>query len=1472
MYLVKIYTNELSKKNFTMDNKYEILRSIWLKFIETPQEYVEERQKLLDEFLMRFIHLRVTEKESNYEDFGDWSMVGSLIVHHFMSDIHQICQSIQKSSEYNMKTDISDDDTEIIDKLHEYLLKGRGWKLLFLLSNIGMQGVTCTKELINLVISLFPVCLQIQAYSLNSNDLKDEEKKIVDLMIISLLEIIMTVLLWILKLTEIPINNENLITVIQEISVFSDDENSSLISDLISCIELRKNEIVCNITNKPLLYSSCIEDLDHHVDILELQPVHKVINKTPPCCVSIMCNLLLNIRTSSKSDEINLKAIEALQKCGLCCCMNFNSILNSLLKMLPDSSQIIQVGIIRLIEKTILKQFDLKDEEKKIVDLMIISLLEIIMTVLLWILKLTEIPINNENLITVIQEISVFSDDENSSLISDLISCIELRKNEIVCNITNKPLLYSSCIEDLDHHVDILELQPVHKVINKTPPCCVSIMCNLLLNIRTSSKSDEINLKAIEALQKCGLCCCMNFNSILNSLLKMLPDSSQIIQFLHYEQEYHLPSESSEEIDIADEGYDADIEIEENLSMNVSSFIFQGILKIIFNNLESILVSSLPECRELQGYIMELFFLVGQYSITEEELQLFFNFFKVSLAPVDTLLNGLNRLIKSLPKAPSEYIIFPTKNISNVSENYDDDSFNLLQVEDHHPLKIRLSLLDNSETELCSWKCATALFPLCDDSIWHPFENGFSVTLWLSIGSPLVSKDYSHEVSEHWKDKGSFISMLSSEETDCQMKRVGTLHVLSIGTELMFETWIDPQCGSLIFRITKCASDGSYYCLAETSCHKLIEPHKWQHITINYKQIKKEETIADIIVIVDGYKVSKFFLHYSNQSEKFQHSYVLFGHNGKKFYSSSYYIGNLMFFQDNVLTREHSYYLSQLGPDIRNITDCHLESQLKFFPQSLVPLMLESDISVEALTCMKIPSLVILQEKLLATYSPKKPNILSTYPNIFNTVVSLLASFTGISPPFKVGTDDQRPSQQQPVDKVIKFNIKNVHTMKSLLHSIETMGGIKSILFLFGRVVECSSEEKSHADALELLFYLLQKDAKIYTTFQEINGMLLVKQVLESEKCITSYLMLQVFLNACISGTILQIDSSNGAAFVDSNSKSVIINPLMFKEMIICWKIWEKIDTEVLKTLFSILQTLVRDKHSYQKYNISQMLSVSTEDVLFSILEDKFSSNENVLLSKEIAVAIPWLIQKFFNTFKLSLLKKIFNCLLLLHQASSTYICHAPSSFYFLFTQNERGLIKSLENTSDDSSYEEINEGIERIDLQKPLDEASNSSQDNLLQSKSNLSKENKDSDYLRINYEILYLGNEMPDNISSESFPNECDLDKNHSNLTKDDTVSEADKIVTREQLQNKNHNVDNINCESVPEVEDEIVLDNSMLSPHSYKFFLSEEEWEIISLYSNDSKDQGFANIFIGDENTESEEESYSQPTLRDDVIFNF
>ncbi|XP_023238828.1 lysosomal-trafficking regulator-like [Centruroides sculpturatus] len=326
----------------------------------------------------------------------------------------------------------------------------------------------------------------------------------------------------------------------------------------------------------------------------------------------------------------------------------------------------------------------------------------------------------------------------------------------------------------------------------------------------------------------------------------------------------------------------------------------------------------------------------------------------------------------------------------------------------------------------------------------------------------------------------------------------------------------------------------------------------------------------------------------------------------------------------------------------------------------------------------------------------------------------------------------------------------------------------------------------------------------------------------------------------------------------------------MFKEMIICWKIWEKIDTEVLKTLFSILQTLVRDKHSYQKYNISQMLSVSTEDVLFSILEDKFSSNENVLLSKEIAVAIPWLIQKFFNTFKLSLLKKIFNCLLLLHQASSTYICHAPSSFYFLFTQNERGLIKSLENTSDDSSYEEINEGIERIDLQKPLDEASNSSQDNLLQSKSNLSKENKDSDYLRINYEILYLGNEMPDNISSESFPNECDLDKNHSNLTKDDTVSEADKIVTREQLQNKNHNVDNINCESVPEVEDEIVLDNSMLSPHSYKFFLSEEEWEIISLYSNDSKDQGFANIFIGDENTESEEESYSQPTLRDDVIF--
>lgn len=86
-----------------MAKECEELKKIWLKFLETPQPYIEEREELLDIFLMRFIYLKIIGEESEYEEFGDWSMVGSLLVHHFMSDIHQICQSIQKDSESSTK-------------------------------------------------------------------------------------------------------------------------------------------------------------------------------------------------------------------------------------------------------------------------------------------------------------------------------------------------------------------------------------------------------------------------------------------------------------------------------------------------------------------------------------------------------------------------------------------------------------------------------------------------------------------------------------------------------------------------------------------------------------------------------------------------------------------------------------------------------------------------------------------------------------------------------------------------------------------------------------------------------------------------------------------------------------------------------------------------------------------------------------------------------------------------------------------------------------------------------------------------------------------------------------------------------------------------------------------------------------------------------------------------------------------------
>lgn len=111
------------------------------------------------------------------------------------------------------------------------------------------------------------------------------------------------------------------------------------------------------------------------------------------------------------------------------------------------------------------------------------------------------------------------------------------------------------------------------------------------------------------------------------------------------------------------------------------------------------------------------------------------------------------------------------------------------------------------------------------------------------------------------------------------------------------------------------------------------------------------------------------------------------------------------------------------------------------------------------------------------------------------------------------------------------------------------------------------------------------------------------------------------------------------------------------------------------------------------------------------------------------------------------------------------------------------------------------------------------------------------ESNKLEINCEENIFNNERQD-IKTETFSNECSLDENLSELMKEHLKMQSDKI-------------------------------SSYFPSSNEETFLSEEDWEIISLYNSDSKEQRFPNIFIDDESNINDESSVPELTLRDDVI---
>ncbi|XP_075530893.1 lysosomal-trafficking regulator mauve isoform X1 [Dermacentor variabilis] len=110
------------------------LKEAWHRFIAAPSRSRELQSQLLDTFLVKLI-VEYRDVPSSVQ-LTEWVTAGNVLAHQLMLEVHEAC---------------SGDDPA---PCREFLLAGRGWKLLWALVRIGSQSLPCCKELSRVAISL----------------------------------------------------------------------------------------------------------------------------------------------------------------------------------------------------------------------------------------------------------------------------------------------------------------------------------------------------------------------------------------------------------------------------------------------------------------------------------------------------------------------------------------------------------------------------------------------------------------------------------------------------------------------------------------------------------------------------------------------------------------------------------------------------------------------------------------------------------------------------------------------------------------------------------------------------------------------------------------------------------------------------------------------------------------------------------------------------------------------------------------------------------------------------------------------------------------------------------------------------------------------------------------------------------------------------------------------------------------------
>lgn len=318
-----------------------------------------------------------------------------------------------------------------------------------------------------------------------------------------------------------------------------------------------------------------------------------------------------------------------------------------------------------------------------------------------------------------------------------------------------------------------------------------------------------------------------------------------------------------------------------------------------------------------------------------------------------------------------------------------------------------------------------------------------------------------------------------------------------------------------------------------------------------------------------------------------------------------------------------------------------------------------------------------------------------------------------VKPGNYVTTEDDGEDEDQREESVKKNNEEAF--VKSLYYS----GGVTSLLYLFGRVIEVSHDPRLHSDALRIVLSSVHFISEVRESFLAMDGYSMVNQAILANKCLLSRSLFETYLHHCVIYTSSPAEddgstisttgatsSFSEACHAESLGKKpknelkhgLIRNSLAFLHLFRLWKKWHK-DHDVASYLYSVLLSLIScEENPFYHENLMQFRSVNfLQEITFMLHSSLFEHQNESVSSKndgEDNVVQPSTYQHTYSS-QFSCLNKrdvsslckivrilvgvptpilsevttLVKCLTYLHDSNKAYVCQSKQMMCFLLPQ-----------------------------------------------------------------------------------------------------------------------------------------------------------------------------------------------------------